>query len=58
MTAPRFFAGDAVDPTTEVVLAADYDEIAEVLAELLYACDSPSLIVKGRAALAKAGVRS
>jgi hypothetical protein len=58
MTAPRFFAGDAVDPTTEVVSAADYDEMAEVLAELLYACDSPSLIVKARAALAKAGVRS
>jgi len=29
MTAPRFFAGDAVDPTTEVVSAADYDALAK-----------------------------
>lgn len=32
-------------------------DLAEALAALLYACDSPELITKARAALAKAGVR-
>lgn len=38
-------------------LIAAAPELAEALAALLYACDSPELITKARAALEKAGVQ-